>query len=44
MNQLKETMRHNAMRVRQYILSFLKWTLIAVVTGVFGGALGAGFR
>ena len=44
MDKLKETVRHDAARVRQYILSFLKWTLIALVTGAAGGALGAGFR
>ena len=44
MNELKEHTIHNASRVRQYILSFLKWTLIALVTGAVGGALGAAFR
>ncbi len=44
MNEIKERTIHNASRVRQYILSFLKWTLIALVTGCVGGVLGAGFR
>ena len=44
MERFKQTLRHDAMRVKQYILSFLKWTLIAVVTGVIGGVLGTGFR
>ena len=44
MEQFKNTMKHDATRVRQYIVSFLKWTLIALVTGGIGGGLGAGFR
>ena len=44
MENLKETAKHNASRVRQYILSFIKWTLIALVTGAVGGGIGAGFR
>ena len=44
MDKLKETVRHDITRVRQYIVSFLKWTLIALITGGVGGALGAGFR
>ena len=44
MDKLKQTVRHDAVRVKQYIVSFLKWTLIALVTGAVGGALGAGFR
>ena len=44
MERIKRTLRHDATRVKQYILSFLKWTLIAVVTGVIGGVLGTGFR
>ena len=44
MDNFKQIIRHNAIRIRQYIISFLKWTLIALVTGAVGGALGAGFR
>ena len=44
MEHFKETAKHNAARVRQYIVSFFKWTLIALVTGGIGGALGAAFR
>lgn len=44
MEQFKETLRHDATRVRQYSLSFIKWTLIALVTGAVGGGLGTGFR
>lgn len=38
------TVAHDAARVKQYTLSFLKWTLIALITGSVGGALGTGFR
>ena len=44
MEHFKETAKHNASRVRQYIISFFKWTLIALITGGIGGALGAAFR
>ena len=44
MEHFKDTVRHDATRVRQYILSFFKWTLIALITGGIGGGLGAGFR
>ena len=44
MDNFKEAAKHNLSRVRQYILSFCKWTLIALITGGVGGALGAGFR
>ena len=44
MDNLKQTAKHNASRVRQYILSFVKWTLIALITGGIGGALGTAFR
>jgi H+/Cl- antiporter ClcA len=44
MDKMKKTLTHSATRVRQYALSFIKWVLIAVVTGGIGGALGAGFR
>lgn len=44
MDNLKQTVKHDASRVRQYILSFLQWTLIALITGGVGGAVGAAFR
>ena len=44
MDHFKQTVQHDAVRVRQYIISFFKWSLIALVTGGIGGALGAGFR
>ena len=44
MEKFKEVALHDAVRVKQYILSFFKWTLIALITGGVGGALGAGFR
>ena len=44
MEKIKKTVLHDATRVKQYILSFFKWTLIALVTGGIGGGLGAGFR
>lgn len=44
MEGFKNTVRHDAVRVRQYIISFFKWTLIAALTGGIGGGLGAGFR
>ena len=44
MEKFKESINHGALRTGQYALSFLKWTLIALVTGGVGGALGAGFR
>lgn len=44
MDKIKETAKHDAMRVKQYIVSFFKWTLIALITGGLGGLLGSGFR
>lgn len=44
MEKFKESAKHNASRVRQYIYSFINWTVVAVLTGAVGGALGAGFR
>lgn len=44
MEHFKETVRHDATRVRQYIASFFKWTILALITGGIGGGLGAGFR
>ena len=44
MDNIKETAKHNASRVKQYIFSFLSWTVIALLTGAMGGLLGAGFR
>ena len=44
MEKIKQSFHHAATRSGQYALSFLKWTLIAAVTGAIGGGLGAGFR
>lgn len=44
MEKFKQTIQHSATRTGQYALSFLKWILIAAVTGGIGGGLGAGFR
>ena len=44
MEHFKTTIRHDATRVRQYVISFFKWILIALITGGIGGGLGAGFR
>lgn len=44
MDKIKQSIRHGALRTGQYTLSFLKWTLIAAITGAIGGGLGAGFR
>lgn len=44
MDNLKQTVRHDASRVKQYIISFFKWTIIAALTGALGGAIGAAFR
>lgn len=44
MDKVKNSVNHAAKRVGQYALSFLKWTLIAIVTGGVGGGLGSGFR
>jgi len=44
MDNMKQALSHSASRVRQYALSFIKWTLIALITGGVGGGLGFGFR
>ena len=44
MEKLKQTIKHDFMRVSQYVDSFLKWMIIALVTGASGGLVGAGFR
>ena len=44
MEKFKQTIQHSATRTGQYALSFLKWSLIAAVTGGIGGGIGAGFR
>lgn len=41
---IKSVAKHNSKRVSQYALSFLKWVLIAAITGVIGGGIGAAFR
>ena len=44
MERMKQSLRHSIKRVGQYALSFFKWTVIALITGGIGGALGAAFR
>ena len=44
MDKIRESIRHGATRSKQYAMSFLKWILIAALTGAFGGAMGAAFR
>lgn len=44
MDKIKTTLKHNTLRVKQYIISFFKWTMIALITGAVGGTLGAAFR
>jgi len=44
MDKMKQTLRHSFTRAGQYALSFVKWTVIALITGGIGGALGAAFR
>ena len=44
MEKFKQTVKHDFKRTGQYAGSFLKWTLIALVTGATGGAIGAAFR
>lgn len=44
MIDFKETVQHDSKRVKDYIVSFFKWVLIAAVTGIIGGGVGALFR
>ena len=44
MNELKNVLAHDAVRVRQYAFSFVKWIFFAAITGSLGGCIGAGFR
>lgn len=44
MDGIKNVLKHDAVRVRQYAVSFLKWIFFAAVTGTLGGFIGAAFR
>ncbi len=44
MENVKSKLRHKFHRVFQYIVSFMKWVFIALVTGAIGGAIGGLFR
>ena len=44
MDKFKQTAKHNASRVKQYVFSFFNWTVMALLTGAVGGAVGAAFR
>lgn len=42
--QVKNKITHKLHRVGQYVVSFLKWVFIALITGAIGGAIGGAFR
>lgn len=44
MQKVKEKILHKSHRVLQYIVAFLKWVFIALITGSIGGAIGGIFR
>ncbi len=44
MENVKSKLRRKFHRVFQYIVSFMKWVFIALVTGAIGGAIGGLFR
>lgn len=44
MENVKSKLKHKLHRVFQYIISFMKWVFIALVTGAIGGAIGGLFR
>lgn len=44
MSEIKHVLSHKAYRVWQYVYSFLKWVLIASLTGAVGGGIGGAFR
>lgn len=44
MDNAKGKVKHKLHRVWQYIVSFLKWVFIALITGAIGGAIGGLFR
>ena len=44
MEKIKNKVVHKLHRVWQYIVSFLKWVFIALITGAIGGAVGGLFR
>ncbi len=44
MGEAKTKVKHKLYRVFQYIVSFLKWVFIALITGAIGGGIGGLFR
>ncbi|MBQ4261110.1 MAG: chloride channel protein, partial [Ruminococcus sp.] len=44
MDELKNVLSHDAVRVKQYVISFIQWILFAALTGFLGGCIGAAFR
>lgn len=44
MGRIKQKISYKLKRVWQYIVSFLKWIFIALITGAIGGAIGGMFR
>lgn len=44
MSSVKDKVKHKLHRVWQYVVSFLKWVFIALITGAIGGAIGGLFR
>ncbi len=44
MENVKGKVKHKLHRVFQYIVSFLKWVFIALITGAIGGGIGGLFR
>ena len=44
MDEIKKVLSHDAVRVRQYAFSFVKWILFAALTGALGGTIGTAFR
>ena len=44
MDEIKNVVTHDAVRVRQYAASFIQWTLFSALTGLLGGGIGTAFR
>lgn len=44
MGKVKNKVLHKTKRVWQYMVSFLKWVFIALITGAIGGGIGGLFR
>ncbi|SCX16081.1 H+/Cl-antiporter ClcA [Ruminococcaceae bacterium P7] len=44
MDEFKNVLSHDAVRVKQYVISFIQWILFAALTGFLGGGIGAAFR